>query len=61
MCCENSLQLPDGIIEPLLERTCRFSEKEIVVDTPGRVPDEQSRLWDKGLISQVFDNLFAMP
>ncbi len=50
------------IIEPLLERYLPlFKKKDIVVDNSlDEVPDEQITLYvDKGLISQVFDNLFA--
>ena len=50
------------IIEPLLERFLPlFQKKEIAVDNSlDEVPDEQVTLYvDKGLISQVFDNLFS--
>jgi signal transduction histidine kinase len=50
------------IIEPLLERYLPlFQKKGIAVDNSlADVPDEQMTLYvDKGLISQVFDNLFS--
>ena len=50
------------IIEPLLERYLPlFKKRDIVVDNSlDEVPDEQVTLYvDKGLISQVFDNLFS--
>jgi signal transduction histidine kinase len=50
------------IIQPLLERYLPlFQKKGIVVDNSLEdVPDEQVTLFvDKGLISQVFDNLFS--
>lgn len=50
------------IIEPLLERYLPlFKKREIAVDNSlDEVPDEQVTLYvDKGLISQVFDNLFS--
>jgi signal transduction histidine kinase len=50
------------IIQPLLERyLALFAKKGIVVDNSlDDVPDEQVTLYvDKGLISQVFDNLFS--
>ncbi|MDY0039751.1 MAG: hypothetical protein RBS57_05520, partial [Desulforhabdus sp.] len=50
------------IIEPLLERYIPMLEKKgIVVDNRFEdVPDEEVTLFvDKGLISQVFDNLFS--
>jgi signal transduction histidine kinase len=50
------------IIEPLLERYLPlFTKKGIAVDNSLEdVPDEQMTLYvDKGLISQVFDNLFS--
>jgi signal transduction histidine kinase len=50
------------IIQPLLERYLPlFEKKGIVVDNSLEdVPDEQVTLYvDKGLISQVFDNLFS--
>lgn len=50
------------IIEPLLERYLPlFRKREIVIDNSlDEVPDEQVTLYvDKGLISQVFDNLFS--
>jgi signal transduction histidine kinase len=50
------------IIEPLLDRYLPMFEKRgIVVDNRlGTVPDEEvTLLVDKGLISQVFDNLFS--
>jgi signal transduction histidine kinase len=50
------------IIQPLLERYLPlFKKKGIVVDSSlDEVPDEQVTLFvDKGLISQVFDNLFS--
>jgi signal transduction histidine kinase len=50
------------IIEPLLERYLPlFQKREITVDNSlDEVPDEQVTLYvDKGLISQVFDNLFS--
>lgn len=50
------------IIEPLLERYLPlFKKRDIAVDNSlDEVPDEQVTLYvDKGLISQVFDNLFS--
>ena len=50
------------IIQPLLERYLPlFEKKGIIVDNSLEdVPDEQVTLYvDKGLISQVFDNLFS--
>ena len=50
------------IIEPLLERYIPiFEKKKIMIDNLlESVPDEQVTLFvDKGLISQVFDNLFS--
>lgn len=50
------------IIQPLLERYLPlFEKKAITVDNSlEEVPDEQITLYvDKGLISQVFDNLFS--
>lgn len=50
------------IIEPLLERYYpMFEKRDIAVDNRlENVPDEQVTLFvDKGLISQVFDNLFS--
>jgi signal transduction histidine kinase len=50
------------IIEPLLERYMPvFKKRGITVDNRlDNVPDEQMTLYvDKGLISQVFDNLFS--
>ncbi|MFP5213497.1 MAG: sensor histidine kinase [Acidobacteriota bacterium] len=50
------------IIQPLLERYIpQFEKKGITVDNRlANVPDEQVTLFvDKGLISQVFDNLFS--
>jgi signal transduction histidine kinase len=50
------------IIEPLLERYLPLFEKRgiVVENSLDEVPDEQITLYvDKGLISQVFDNLFS--
>lgn len=50
------------IIQPLLERYMpAFEKRDITVDNRlDNIPDEQITLYvDKGLISQVFDNLFS--
>ncbi len=57
-----SVNFRTEIIQPLLERYLPlFEKREITVDNLlESVPDEQVTLFvDKGLISQVFDNLFS--
>ena len=54
--------LVTGVLAPLLERyEQRFEEKGIEVDTAPGVPADQSvrLIMDRGLISQVFANLFS--
>jgi signal transduction histidine kinase len=59
---KQSCNFRSEIIQPLLERYLPlFEKRDIVVDNSlEEVPDEQVTLYvDKGLISQVFDNLFS--